>query len=98
MKRRVLMVSAMILLLGSQVDLSAKGRKDFDRRRPGVEMQIKKQCKFCKDKKAFKKGDIARFQDFYWKRHRVMLSKKDAERILFSHRFDYKWSKGPLKR
>ena len=26
------------------------------------------------------------------------LSKKDAERILFSHRFDYKWSKGPLKR
>ena len=42
MKRRVLMVSAMILLLGSQVDLSAKGRKDFDRRRPGVEMQMKK--------------------------------------------------------
>ncbi|MBR5563600.1 MAG: hypothetical protein IKW11_05170 [Bacteroidales bacterium] len=98
MKRRVLMVSAMILLLGSQVDLSAKGRNDFDRRRPGMEMQMNKMCKCCKDSKAFKQGDVARFQDFFWKKHRVKLSKKDAERILFSHRFDYKSSKGPLKR
>jgi hypothetical protein len=98
MKRRVLMVSAMILLLGSQVDLSAKGRKDFDRRRPGVEMQINMRFDCGKDKKAFNQGDIARFQDFYWKRHRVMLSKKDAEKILFCHKFDYRWSKGPLKR
>ena len=92
------MVSAMILLLGSQVDLSAKGRDDFNRKRPGMEMQINMRFDCGKDKKAFKQGDVARFQDFFWKKHRVKLSKKDAERILFSQRFDYKWSKGPLKR
>ena len=98
MKRRVLMVSAMILLLGSQVDLSAKGRDDFNRKRPGMEMQINMRFDCGKDKKAFKQGDVAKFQDFFWKKHRVKLSKKDAERILFSHRFDYKWSKGPFRR
>ena len=98
MKRRVLMVSAMILLLGSQVDASAMKRGDFDRKKPGMEMQIGKKCKWCKDDKAFKPGDVAKFQDFFWKKHRVKLSKKDAERILFSHRFDYKFSKDPFRR
>ena len=98
MKRRLLMVSAMILLLGSQVDMSAKGRKDFDRKRPEKEMQMYKKCKFCKDAKAFKPGDVARFQDFYWKKHRVKLSKKDAERILFSSKFDCRCPKGPFRK
>ena len=98
MKRRVLMVSAMILLLGSQVDMSAKGRDDFDRKRPGMEMQIKMKFDFGKDKKAFDQRDVERFQDFYWKKYRVKLSRKDAERILFCHKFDYRGPQGPFKR
>lgn len=98
MKRRVLMVSAMILLLGSQVGLNAKGRDDFNRKRPGMEMQMNKKCDCCKDRKAFDQRNVAMFQDFYWKKHRVKLSKKDAERILFSHKFDNNWSKGPFRK
>ena len=98
MKRRVLMVSAMILLLGSQVDMSAKGRDDFDRKKPGMEMQIKMKFDFGKDKKAFDQRDVERFQDFYWKKFRVKLSRKDAERILFCHKFDYRGPQGPFKR
>ena len=32
--------------------------------------------------KAISQGDIARLQDFYWKKYRVKISKKEAERIL----------------
>ena len=98
MKRRVLMVSAMILLLGFQVDMSAKGRDDFDRKRPGMEMQKDKKFDFAKDRKAFDQRDVERFQDFYWKKYRVKLSRKDAERILFSQKFDYKGPKRPFRR
>ena len=92
------MVSAMILLLGFQVDMSAKGRDDFDRKRPGMEMQKDKKFDFAKDRKAFDQRDVERFQDFYWKKYRVKLSRKDAERILFSQKFDYKGPKGPFRR
>ena len=98
MKRRILMVSAMILLLGSQVSLSAKGRDDFDRKRPEMGMQMDKKFDCCKDRKAFDQRDVARFQDFYWKKYRVKLSKRDAEKMLFSHKHDNRWSKGPFKR
>ena len=92
------MVSAMILLLGFQVDMSAKGRDDFDRKRPGMEMQKDKKFDFAKDRKAFDQRDVERFQDFYWKKYRVKLSRKDAERILFSQKFDYKGPKRPFRR
>ena len=82
MKRRVLMVSAMILLLGSQVDLSAKGRNDFDRRRPGMEMHEGRRPGGPMHEKAICQHDIERLQDFYWKKYRVKLSKKEAEKIL----------------
>ena len=98
MKRRILMVSAMILLLGSQIDMNAQRKGGPDFKRPGMEMQMDKKCDCCKGGKAFKQGDVARFQDFYWKKYRVKLSRKDAERILFSHKFDNKWSKGPFRR
>ena len=39
MKRRFLMVSAMILLLGSQADMFAQKRVEPDRKRPGMEMR-----------------------------------------------------------
>jgi hypothetical protein len=38
--------------------------------------------------KAISQGDIARLQDFYWKKYRVKLSKKEAERILLEERRD----------
>ena len=38
MKRRILMVSAMILLLGSQVQMYAQKKGGPDQKRPGMEM------------------------------------------------------------
>ena len=61
-------------------------------------MQIKMKFDFGKDKKAFNQRDVERFQDFYWKKFRVKLSRKDAERILFCHKFDYRGPQGPFKR
>lgn len=85
MKRRMLMVSAMILLLGSQVDMYAQKRGDYrDFKRPGVEMKMHKKPGRPMDKKAISQGDILRLQDFYWKKYRVRLSKDEAERILLA--------------
>ena len=82
MKRRILMVSAMILLLGSQVDLSAKKRVEPERRRPGIEMRDDRKPGRPMTRKAIRKGDIKRVQDFYWMKYRIRLSKKEAEKII----------------
>lgn len=82
MKRRILMVSAMILILGSQVQMYAQKKGGPDYKRPGMEM--KRDCRpgGPMHEKAISKGDIVRLQDFYWKKFRVKLSKKEAEKIL----------------
>lgn len=64
MERRILMVSAMILLLGSQVQMYAQKK--------GGPMHEKAICQH----------DIERLQNFYWRKYRVKLSKKEAEKIL----------------
>ena len=82
MKRRILMVSAMILLLGSQVQMYAQKKGGPDHKRPGMEMHEGRRPGGPMHEKAISQGDIARLQDFYWKKYRVKLSKKEAESIL----------------
>ncbi len=82
MKRRILMVSAMILLLGSQVQMYAQKKGGPDRKRPRMEMQEGRRPGGPMIGKAICQNDIERLQDFYWKKYRVKLSKKEAERIL----------------
>ena len=89
MKRRFLMVSAMILLLGSQVDVFAQKRVEPDRKRPGMEMRDDKKPGRPMDGKAISQGDIKRVQDFYWMKYRVRLSKKEAVKILMEDRREF---------
>ena len=76
MKRRLLMVSAMILLLGSQMQMQAQMRGERDFKRPGMEMHRPI------DKKAICQGDVVRLQEFYRRKYKVKLSRAEAERIL----------------
>lgn len=85
------MVTAMMLLLGTQADMFAQKRGVQDQRRPGMEMQFDRRPGKPMDKKAICQRDIERLQDFYWKKYRVKLTKKEAERILIE---DMK-NKGP---
>ena len=82
MKRRIVMVSAMILLLGSQVQMYAhkKGGPDF--KRPGMEMKMDRRPGGPMDKKAICQGDIEKVQRFFRMKYGVRLSRKEAERIL----------------
>ena len=94
MKRRILMVSAMILLLGSQVQMYAQKKVGPDHKRPGMEMHEGRRPGGPMYEKAISKGDIVRLQEFYWMKYRVRLSKKEAERILIENMKD----KGPKPR
>ena len=76
MKRRFLMVTAMMLLLGTQADMLAQKRGVQDQRRPGMEMHRPI------DKKAICQGDVVRLQEFYRRKYKVKLSRAEAERIL----------------
>ena len=84
MKRRILMVSAMILLLGSQVQMYAQKKGGPDYKRPGMEMRECGRPAGPMHDKAIYKQDIERLQSFYWKKYRVKLSKKEAEKILIA--------------
>ena len=86
MKRRILMVSAMILLLGSQVQMYAQQKGGPDHKRPVMEMHEGRRPGGPMHEKAISQGDIARLQEFYWKKYRVKLSKKEAEKILLVER------------
>ena len=88
MKRRFLMVTAMMLLLGTQADMFAQKRGVQDHKRPGMEMQFDRRPGKPMDEKAICQRDIERLQDFYWKKYRVKLSKKEAERILLEESRD----------
>ena len=80
MKRRILMVSAMILIFGSQVQMYAQKKGGPDYKRPGMEMHEGRRP--GGPMKAISQNDIWKLQDFYWKKYRIRLSKKEAERIL----------------
>ena len=82
MKRRILMVSAMILLLGSQVQIHAhkKGGPDF--KRPGIEVRIHHKPGKPINRKAICHADIERLQRFYIRNYGIWLSRQEAERIL----------------
>ena len=85
MKRRILMVSAMILLLGSQAQMNAQHMSGPHHKRPGMEMHEGRKPGRPMNGKAISQGDIARLQDFYWKKYRVKLTRKEAERILIEN-------------
>ena len=89
MKRRILMVSAMILLLGSQVQMYAQKRVGPDHKRPGMEMHEGRRPGGPKHGKAISKGDIVKLQEFYWMKYRVRLSKKEAVKILMEDRREF---------
>ena len=78
------MVSAMILLLGSQVDVFAQKRFEPDHKRPGMEMRDDRRPGRPMDRKAISQGDILRLQYFYWRKYKMKISKKEAERILLA--------------
>lgn len=82
MKRRIVMVSAMILLLGSQVQMYAQRKGGPDFKRPGMEMKMDRRPGGPMDKKAICQGDIEKVQRFYRMKYGVRLSRKEAERIL----------------
>ena len=82
MKRRMLMVSAMILLFGSQMQMNAQKKGGPDYKRPGMEMRNDRMPGRPMNVKAICQGDIERLQDYYWKKYRVRLSKNEAEKIL----------------
>ena len=93
------MVPAMILLLGSQVDMFAQQKKGGpDYKKPGMEMHRDRKPGKPMDKKAIKPGDIERVQDFYWKKYKVRLSRSEAEKILIADMRDgrvYDYRPGP---
>ena len=78
----------MILLLGSQAQMNAQHMSGPHHKRPGMEMHEGRKPGRPMNGKAISQGDIARLQDFYWKKYRVRLSKKEAERILLVERMD----------
>lgn len=93
MKRRFLMVSAMILLLGSQVDMFAQKRHEPDRKRPGMEMREDRKPGKPMDGKTISQWEVEKLQDFYWKKYRVRLSKQEAEKILIAEKRDQRHDK-----
>ena len=95
MKRRFLLVSAMILLLGSQVDMFAQKKGGPDFKKPGMEMRECKKPGKHMNGKDISQGDIMRLQDFYWKKYKVRLSKNEAEKILIAEKCDCKHKPGP---
>ena len=74
----------MILLFGSQMQMFAQKKGGSDYKKPGV-VQVYGPGKPIVGK-AISQGDIARLQDFYWKKYRVKLSKKEAEKILIAEK------------
>ena len=72
----------MILLLGSQMQMYAHKRGELDYKRPGMEMRECRRPGRPMNAKAICQGDIKKLQDFYWKKYRVKLSRKEAEKIL----------------
>ena len=88
MKRRILMVSAMILLIGSQMQMNARKKGGPDFKRPGMEIRNDRMPGRPMNVKAICQGDIERLQDYYWKKYRVRLSKNEAEKILLVEKRD----------
>ena len=95
MKRRFLMVSAMILLLGSQADMFAQKRVEPDRKRPGMEMRDDRRPGKPMDDKTISQWEIEKLQDYYWKKYRVKLSRQEAEKILLAEKRDQHKDRGP---
>ena len=86
MKRSILMVSAMILLLASPMQLDAKKTGGQDRRKSGKEMMICGRPSKPMKGKTISQAKVEMIKDLYWEKYRVRLSKKEAERILITER------------
>ena len=84
------MVSAMILLLGSQMQMYAQKKGGPADKRPGMEMMMDRKPggpmiggPMMKEK-AICHASVERIQDFYLKKYRIRLSRAEAERILLT--------------
>ena len=65
MKRIILMVSAMILLLGSQMQMQAQKKGGQDYKKTGMEMKMDRRPRRPMNEKAICQHDIERLQSFY---------------------------------
>ncbi len=86
MKRSFLMVSAMILLLASPLQLDAKKTGRQDRRKSGMEMVICGRPSKPMNGKTISQAKVEMIKDLYWQKYRIRLSKKEAEKILITER------------
>lgn len=82
MKRRILMVSAMMLLLGSQVQMYAQKKVRPDFKRPGIEMRAGGKPGGPMFEKTVCQKDVESIRNYYKFKYGVKLSKKEAEKIL----------------
>ena len=89
------MVSAMILLLGSQVDIFAQKKGEPDFKRPGMEMRECRKPGKHQDKRYISQDDVKRLQNLYWDKYKVRLSYKEAEQILKVEMKDQKPAPAP---
>lgn len=97
MKRRILMVSAMILMLGSQEQMFAQKKGGPDVKRPGMEMRDDRRPGGPMDEKAICQGDIEKLQDFFMKKYDVKLSRKEAKKILLVEKSHRPKPRGPQR-
>ena len=88
MKRRILMVSAMILLLGSQAQIYAQKHNGPDHKRPGMEMHDSRRPAGPMNDRHISQAEISKLQDYYKRKYNVRLSRKEAENILIAEMRD----------
>ena len=88
MKRRILMVSAMILLLGSQAQMYAQKHNGPDHKRPGMEMHDSRRPAGPMNDRHISQAEISKLQDYYKRKYNIRLSRKEAENILIAEMRD----------
>ena len=86
MKRSILMVSAMILLLASPMQLDAKMKGEKLRKGSKIEMTFCGRPSKPMKGKTISQAKVEMIKDLYWQKYRIRLSKKEAERILITER------------
>ena len=86
----------MILMISSQVQMNAQKKGGPDYKRPGSAVIVNHKPGRPIGK-AISQGDIERLRDFYWRKYRVRLSRKEAERILIEDMRDKRPQRPPRK-
>ena len=78
-----MMVSVVMLMLGSQVQMYAQKKGGPDFKRPEMEMKMDRRPDMPMDMKAGRQADIEKIQRYFRMKYDIRLSKKEAEKILW---------------